>query len=200
MLTLDRVPARTRSTPTSELPALPTTAAGRAEFFSNAVFAAVAALQKQLTDDDPAVVREVAEAILDLEKTRLRHGREVAGVECGPHTACAADSANRGCPPAGGPGTPAADAAGSPDPHTPCADHTPDESPAERAAREHREYLADLRRRMQELEDMKGSGKTVTPADAEAFFRRAEDRVRNGFDPRALSECARPLEPPRPGR
>ena len=54
------------------------------EVWAGAVFAAVAALQKQLTDDDPEVVREVACELLDLEKTRLRHGRELAGIECAP--------------------------------------------------------------------------------------------------------------------
>ena len=162
MLTLDRVPARTRPTPTAELPALPTTPAGRAELFSQAVFAAVAALQKQLTDDDPAVVRAAAESILDLEKTRLRHGREVAGMECGPHTPCAV----------------------LPEPHTACADHTPDESAAEQARRSRREFIEELRRALQTREDELGSGVVVTPEQAEAFYRQVKDRVRAGYDPR----------------
>ena len=67
-----------------EAPNPPPTPAELGRVWSGAVFAAIAALQAQLTADDPAVARAAANSILDLEKTRLRHGRELAGVECVP--------------------------------------------------------------------------------------------------------------------
>ena len=137
----------------------PATPADLSAVWSNAVFAAVAALQRQLTDDDPEVVREAAGAILDLEKTRLRHGREVAGVspECGPHTPCAAPS----------------------DPHTACADHTPEDvDPAERA------IIEKLQKQLQAIEDQRGSGKVVSFAEADAVARRTVEAIRRGEPPR----------------
>jgi hypothetical protein len=67
------------SEPARTLPPLPADPAARSALLSDAVFAAVLALQGQLTHHDPAVVRKAAEMILDFEKTRLRHGRAVAG-------------------------------------------------------------------------------------------------------------------------
>lgn len=67
------------SEPTKTLPPLPADPAARSALLSDAVFAAVLALQGQLTHHDPEVVQKAAEMILDFEKTRLRHGRAVAG-------------------------------------------------------------------------------------------------------------------------
>lgn len=52
---------------------------GRYEFVSDAVLRAVAAVTRLLGDDDPAVVLKAAKMILDVEKTRMRHGRDVHG-------------------------------------------------------------------------------------------------------------------------
>jgi hypothetical protein len=41
--------------------------------YSNAIFAAIQAVQQLFTHDDPQVVLKAASMILDLEKTRLRH-------------------------------------------------------------------------------------------------------------------------------
>jgi len=60
-------------------PAPPTDTRGRYEFVSDAVLRAVAAVTRLLDDDDPAVVLKAAKMILDVEKTRMRHGREVHG-------------------------------------------------------------------------------------------------------------------------
>jgi hypothetical protein len=69
------------SEPAKTLPPLPASAEARSALLSDAVFAAVLALQGQLTHHDPAIVQKAAEMILDFEKTRLRHGRRVAGTE-----------------------------------------------------------------------------------------------------------------------
>ena len=60
-------------------PAPPADTRGRYEFVSDAVLRAVAAVSRLLDDDDPAVVLKAAKMILDVEKTRMRHGREVHG-------------------------------------------------------------------------------------------------------------------------
>ena len=63
------------------LPELPATARGRGQLWSDTVFHAVAALRLQLTHRDAAVVAAAANSILELERTRIRHGRLVAGSE-----------------------------------------------------------------------------------------------------------------------
>ncbi len=68
-------------TPPATLPELPRTARERGFLWSDAVFQAVLALQKQLTHPNAAVVAAAANSILGLEETRLRHGRDVAGSE-----------------------------------------------------------------------------------------------------------------------
>ena len=60
-------------------PAPPADTRGRYEFVSDAVLRAVAAVTRLLDDDDPAIVLKAAKMILDVEKTRMRHGREVHG-------------------------------------------------------------------------------------------------------------------------
>jgi len=53
---------------------------GRHDFLSDAILRAVAAVTKLLDHDDPAVVLKAAKMILDVEKTRMRHGRRLLGV------------------------------------------------------------------------------------------------------------------------
>ncbi len=65
--------------PRKTLPPLPATPEARTEALADAVFAAVFALQDQLTHPDPNVSLRAAVELLDFEKTRLRHGRDVAG-------------------------------------------------------------------------------------------------------------------------
>jgi hypothetical protein len=67
------------SEPKKTLPPLPATPEARQTALADAVFAAVLALQTQLTHHDPAIVQKAASVILDFEKTRLRHARPVAG-------------------------------------------------------------------------------------------------------------------------
>lgn len=58
---------------------LPATPDGKAAAWSDAVFAAMMFYQSQLAHPDVRVAERAAKAIFDLEKTRLRHGRELAG-------------------------------------------------------------------------------------------------------------------------
>ncbi|MBX3400410.1 MAG: hypothetical protein KF873_16880 [Gemmataceae bacterium] len=51
----------------------------KAAAWSDAVFAAMMFYQSQLTHPDERVAERAAKAIFDLEKTRLRHGGELAG-------------------------------------------------------------------------------------------------------------------------
>jgi len=67
--------------PPAPLPELPKSARERGFLWSDAVFQAVLALQKQLTHPNSAIVAAAANSILGLEETRLRHGRDVAGSE-----------------------------------------------------------------------------------------------------------------------
>ena len=67
------------SEPKKTPPPLPATPEARQTALADAVFAAMLALQAQLTHRDPEVVRKAAGMILDFEKTRLRHARPVAG-------------------------------------------------------------------------------------------------------------------------
>ena len=64
-----------------ELPELPQTARGRGQLWSDTVFQAVLALKKQLTHRDIAIAVAAANSILELERTRMRHGTFVAGSE-----------------------------------------------------------------------------------------------------------------------
>jgi hypothetical protein len=68
------------------------TPADRSRVWSDALFAAVAALQDQLSHPNAEIVREAATLLIDLEKTRLRHDRPLSGTaECTPHPPCAVD-------------------------------------------------------------------------------------------------------------
>ncbi len=79
-LPMNRIAAHFDSPP-AELPQLPASARERGRLWSDTVFQAVAALRLQLTHRDTAVVAAAANSILELERTRMRHGKLVAGSE-----------------------------------------------------------------------------------------------------------------------
>ena len=58
---------------------LPTTDAGRYEFFTAAIMKTVAVLTAMLDSDDPKKVMYAADKLLGLERTRIRHARGVIG-------------------------------------------------------------------------------------------------------------------------
>ena len=60
-------------------PPVPATPLARQAAYAEAVMAAVLTLQTQLRHPDAKVAHAAAVAIVDLEKTRLRHGEPVAG-------------------------------------------------------------------------------------------------------------------------
>ncbi len=145
------------SEPAKTLPALPADPAARRAVLSDAVFAAVLALQAQLVHHDPKIVQAAAGMILNFEMTRLRHGRPVAGTadECGPHTACA----------------------GPEEPHTPCADHTPDDLPAEPDDGQ----IEAVRKSFQKRADAAGTGEVVSWEQAKQAARDGLALIRGGM-------------------
>ncbi len=58
---------------------VPATPEGKQAAWGDAIFAAVLFYQAQLAHPDERVAERAARAIFELEKTRLRHGREIAG-------------------------------------------------------------------------------------------------------------------------
>ena len=66
------------SPPPVKLP-LPATAHGRGLLWSDAVFEAVLTLKNQLASRSEAVAAAAANSILELERTRMRHDKTVAG-------------------------------------------------------------------------------------------------------------------------
>ena len=72
---------RDSPSPIRELPALPTSARERGKIWSDTLFHSVFALRQLLTSDDPAVVLRAVELTFELERTRLRHSKELAGSE-----------------------------------------------------------------------------------------------------------------------
>ena len=58
---------------------LPATAHGRGRLWSDAVFEAVLTLKNQLASRNEAVAAAAANSILELERTRMRHDKTVAG-------------------------------------------------------------------------------------------------------------------------
>jgi hypothetical protein len=58
---------------------VPATPDGKQAAWGEAVFAAALFYQARLAHPDPEVAERAARAIFDLEKTRLRHGRDLAG-------------------------------------------------------------------------------------------------------------------------
>jgi hypothetical protein len=65
---------------------LPATTEERRAVWADAVFAAALFYQAQLAGPDPVAAERAARAIFDLEKTRLRHGRGLAGDDETPAT------------------------------------------------------------------------------------------------------------------
>ena len=68
-------------TASAELPELPDSARERGRMWSDAVLHAVLTLKKQLTHQDVDIAAAAANSILELERTRMRHGKTVAGSE-----------------------------------------------------------------------------------------------------------------------
>jgi hypothetical protein len=66
---------------TVESEPLPTTDAGRYEFFIAAIMKTVAKLTAMLDSDDPKQVMYAADKLLGLERTRIRHARNVVGCQ-----------------------------------------------------------------------------------------------------------------------
>jgi hypothetical protein len=64
---------------TPKKPEYPQSEQERYEIFSDCVMAAILAARKLLTSEDPAVVLKAAETILKIERTRIRHNRNVSG-------------------------------------------------------------------------------------------------------------------------
>jgi hypothetical protein len=62
-------------------PPLPRTPQGREAAWADALVAAMLFYQRQLASPVEAVAERAARAIFDLEKTRLRHGRDLAGAK-----------------------------------------------------------------------------------------------------------------------
>ncbi len=62
-------------------PELPKTARERGKLWSDIVFQAVLALKHQLRSTDAHIVNAAAGAILELERTRMRHAKNLAGSE-----------------------------------------------------------------------------------------------------------------------
>lgn len=59
---------------------VPVDPAARQAVLGDAVIATIFTLQKLLGNEDPMVALKAAGMILDLEKTRMRHGRDVSGM------------------------------------------------------------------------------------------------------------------------
>lgn len=74
----NRIAGQFPDTPAPSVP-LPTTAEDRRTLWQDALAAASIFYMSRLRHRDPAVAAEAAHAIYDLEKTRLRHGRALAG-------------------------------------------------------------------------------------------------------------------------
>jgi hypothetical protein len=66
---------------TVESAPLPTTDTGRYEFFTAAIMKTVAKLTAMLDSDDPKQVMYAADKLLGLERTRIRHARNVVGCQ-----------------------------------------------------------------------------------------------------------------------
>lgn len=77
---VNRIAGHLPTAPAAPSPApLPATPEERQQLWADTLAAALLALQTRLAHRDPAVVERAVFAILDLEKTRLRHGRGLAG-------------------------------------------------------------------------------------------------------------------------
>jgi hypothetical protein len=72
--------------PPTPLPVPPTPEA-KGEAWGNAIFAAVLFYQGRLADPDPDVAERAARALFEMERTRLRHNRDLAGSTVPPQPA-----------------------------------------------------------------------------------------------------------------
>ena len=60
-------------------PIIPKSPRARGQLWSDAIFEAVMALKNQLSSRSESVVAAAATALLDLERTRMRHGQDLCG-------------------------------------------------------------------------------------------------------------------------
>ena len=67
--------------PPAQLPELPKSARERGQLWSDTVLHAVLTLKKELTHRDVAIAGAAANSILELERTRMRHDKLLAGIE-----------------------------------------------------------------------------------------------------------------------
>lgn len=74
----NRIVQHQTSKPSSLIP--PATPAARQAVMADAFFTAILTLKSLLASDDPALALRAAELILDVEKTRIRHDRDVIGL------------------------------------------------------------------------------------------------------------------------
>ena len=61
--------------------AVPKCAKARGELYSEVLMEAVLTLRVQLRHPNAEIARNAAESILDLERTRMRHGKSISGVK-----------------------------------------------------------------------------------------------------------------------
>ena len=64
---------------TTPEPELPKSARERGKLWSDTVFQAILALKGQLRSGDPHIVMAAANSILEMERTRMRHAKDLAG-------------------------------------------------------------------------------------------------------------------------
>ncbi len=77
--TLPLRPRIGRDSPAPTRPALPPGERARGQLWSDIVFEALMALRNQLSSCNETIVSVAANSLLELERTRMRHGRCVAG-------------------------------------------------------------------------------------------------------------------------
>ena len=147
------------SEPKKTLPPMPATREGREAVLTDAVFAAITALQGLLTHHDPKVVMRAAEMILNLETTRQRHGRVMIGLGM-PERVLLARRADAEEPLA-------ERAEHSEEPLAERAEHFPDDLPDEPDD----ELIEVVRSGLQQDADAKGTGEKVSWAKAKQAAR-----------------------------
>lgn len=143
-----RTPSHNRISPyldtAKALPALPIDPAARQAIRGDAVLRTILALQGLLTSEDPAVVLKAAGMILDLEKTSMRHGREITG---------------------------SVPSISTPEPAPEQPEISPEELSAMSEEERFEFYVEFTRRNMQAEYDAKGAGVVVSREEAELVVR-----------------------------
>ncbi len=142
----------------------PATPESREALLTDAVFAAVAALQGLLAHEDPRVVMRAAEMILSLETTRQRHGRPVIGMERPEEPLVFAATSGSGIL----------------EPHPPAP--SPTRRGGERAVNHANPldgFIEKVRQELQRQEDAEGTGVIVTRAQAAECARYIQANAHN---------------------